>query len=548
MFRNKEKDQEQVKGFNLNFAQSIKNNKKDTLLLRLSVYLLAFSVLPILFLSLYFQHQLKHEQESTLSRAYDDYSLFMAEQIDQKVSNIKEVMLTLGQNQSLQEALKLRNTNDYYFDKDLRQNFETYIWYNLTSNRSIIKNFRIYSRNAERHIGYFISPYEYADKNVQNILEQQSNYVGLTVDANSELYYMYPIFSRFGNEPVAHALAGIDKDKAFSNKGQMSTRENSFASIILMGDKEVKSSYPNDFQSPYVEVNRHCPLSSLDLRLLIPYRSLHVDVLPLIFFAVLILVIFVLLFLLINRQLRILREQIIQEQNMVQVLQYNSLQRQMNPHFLYNTLSMINWKAKYAGQEDISDITLRLSKYYRLVLNNGNPYQSLEKAFSMAEIYLSLKKELMDEDLNFELDLDEKIKDRKIINFILQPLVENAVVHGISATGQDGSIKIKAKEVTRNNAKEIKSEILILIYDDGRGLYHFNYVLDESESGFAIKNIATRLQLAHGKNYGLALYSGDEVYKLNSDLAEDTYQNDEDFKDLLDHAKEKGTLTVLFLP
>ena len=166
----------------------------------------------------------------------------------------------------------------------------------------------------------------------------------------------------------------------------------------------------------------------------------------------------------------------------------------------------------------------------------------------MAEIYLSLKKELMDEDLNFELDLDEKIKDRKIINFILQPLVENAVVHGISATGQDGSIKIKAKEVTRNNAKEIKSEILILIYDDGRGLYHFNDVLDESESGFAIKNIATRLQLAHGKNYGLALYSGDEVYKLNSDLAEDTYQNDEDFKDLLDHAKEKGTLTVLFLP
>ncbi len=548
MFRNKEKVKEHEKGFNLNFAPSIKDNKKDTLLLRLSVYLLAFSVLPILFLSLYFQHQLKYEQESTLSRAYDDYSVYMAEQIDQKVSNIKEIMLTLGQNQSLQEALRLRNTSDYYFDKDLRQNFETYIWYNLTSNRSIIKSFRIYSRNAERHIGYFISPYEYADKNVQSILKRQAKYVGLTADANSELYYIYPIFSRFGEEPVAHALAVIDKDKAFSNKVQMNARENNFASIILMNDQEVKSTYSSDFQLPYVEVNRHCPLSGLDLQLLIPYKSLHVDVLPLIFFALLTLVIFILLFLLINRQLRILREQIIQEQNMVQVLHYNSLQRQMNPHFLYNTLSMINWKAKYAGQEDISDITLRLSKYYRLVLNNGKPYQSLENAFTMAEIYLSLKQELMDEDLNFNLDLEKNIRDRKIINFILQPLVENAVVHGISATGQAGYVEIKAKEINENNNKEAKSDLLILIYDDGRGLYNFNEVLDESESGFAIKNIATRLQLAHGKNYGLALYSGEEIYKLNADVAEDVYYGDQDFREFLIKAKEKGTLTVLFLP
>ena len=548
MFRNKEKVKEHEKGFNLNFAPRIKDNKKDTLLLRLSVYLLAFSVLPILFLSLYFQHQLKHEQESTLSRAYDDYSVYMAEQIDQKVSNIKEIMLTLGQNQSLQEALRLRDTSDYYFDKDLRQNFETYIWYNLTSNRSIIKSFRIYSRNAERHIGYFISPYEYADKNVQSILKRQAKYVGLTADANSELYYIYPIFSRFGEEPVAHALAGIDKDKAFSNKVQMNARENNFASIILMNDQEVKSSYSSDFQLPYVEVNRHCPLSGLDLQLLIPYKSLHVDVLPLIFFALLTLVIFILLFLLINRQLRILREQIIQEQNMVQVLHYNSLQRQMNPHFLYNTLSMINWKAKYAGQEDISDITLRLSKYYRLVLNNGKPYQSLENAFTMAEIYLNLKQELMDEDLHFNLDLKGSIKDRKIINFILQPLVENAVVHGISATGQAGYVEIKAKEINENNDKEAKSDLLILIYDDGRGLYNFNEVLDESDSGFAIKNIATRLQLAHGKNYGLALYSGEEIYKLNADVAEDIYYGDQDFRELLAKAKGKGTLTVLFLP
>lgn len=548
MLRKKEKVKGHEKGFNLNFAQNIKENKKDTLLLRLSVYLLAFSVLPILFLSMYFQHQLKYEQENTLSRAYDDYSVYMAEQIDQKVSNIKEIMLTLGQNQSLQEALRLRNTNDYYFDKDLRQNFETYIWYNLTSNRSIIKSFRIYSKNAERHIGYFISPYEYADKNVQVILKRQANYVGLTADTNSELYYIYPIFSRFGGEPIAHALAGIDKEKAFSDKGQMNARENNFASIILMNDQEVKSTYPSDFQSPYVEVNKHCPLSSLDLRLLIPYKSLHVDVLPLIFFAVLTLLIFILLFLLINRQLRILREQIIQEQNMVQVLHYNSLQRQMNPHFLYNTLSMINWKAKYAGQDDISDITLRLSKYYRLVLNNGKPYQSLENAFSMAEIYLSLKQELMDEDLNFSLELEETIKDRKIINFILQPLVENAVVHGISATGQAGYVKIKAKELKKNNDKEANSNLLILIYDDGRGLYNFNEVLDESESGFAIKNIATRLQLAHGKSYGLALYSGEEVYKLNTDVAENIYYSDQDFRDLLALAKEKGTLTVLFLP
>ena len=117
-----------------------------------------------------------------------------------------------------------------------------------------------------------------------------------------------------------------------------------------------------------------------------------------------------------------------------------ALQAQINPHFLYNSLSIINWKAIEAGEEDISKVTLALSTYYRTSLNRGETMTTVENEVNNIRAYLKIQLIMHDNSFKVEEQYDTDTAAMEIPKLILQPLVENAIDHGIDMSEQEDRI------------------------------------------------------------------------------------------------------------
>lgn len=121
-----------------------------------------------------------------------------------------------------------------------------------------------------------------------------------------------------------------------------------------------------------------------------------------------------------------------------------ALRAQINPHFLYNSLSLINWKAIEYEQDDISRITLALSNYYRTSLNKGKNTLMLEQEVSNVRSYIEIQQVMHDNSFDVDIDISSDILKAESLNLILQPLVENAIDHGIDLlTDRRGVITIR---------------------------------------------------------------------------------------------------------
>lgn len=183
-----------------------------------------------------------------------------------------------------------------------------------------------------------------------------------------------------------------------------------------------------------------------------------------------------------------------------------ALQAQINPHFLYNTLNMITWQAVDMGAEEISVISNALGKYFRISLSRGREIISLQEEMEHVKSYLEIQKIRYKTKLNYELEIPEGAKGYQTIKLILQPLVENALYHGIKVKEGNGRIWIYSK------IKETYAELIV--EDDGAGIpgEHLevlnerlkNGVVDTS-TGYGIYNVNNRLRLYYGEQYGLHL-------------------------------------------
>ncbi len=118
---------------------------------------------------------------------------------------------------------------------------------------------------------------------------------------------------------------------------------------------------------------------------------------------------------------------------------------QIDEHFLYNTLDSIRWSASYCDPEKISQTVMMLSKYYRLCLSDGKDTVTVREAIEQVEAYLQINQFRLQDKLQYTIDVDDEALDYLIIKYILQPLVENCVVHGISQGAQNGHISIRVK-------------------------------------------------------------------------------------------------------
>lgn len=184
----------------------------------------------------------------------------------------------------------------------------------------------------------------------------------------------------------------------------------------------------------------------------------------------------------------------------------DALRTQINPHFLYNTMDVVNWMALSKDTESICKVTGLISQYYRTLLNHGKFYTTFAEELSNIQSYISIQLIMHADSFDVQYDCDENLLQNKVPNFILQPAVENAIRHGIdSLSDKRGLLRIVLKETD--------TCILVDVCDNGVGLtakqqQSINEMLlsDTRHGGYGLYNVNERIQLALGKEYGLTVF------------------------------------------
>ena len=180
------------------------------------------------------------------------------------------------------------------------------------------------------------------------------------------------------------------------------------------------------------------------------------------------------------------------------------LQAQLNPHFLYNTLSVINWKAIETDNPAISEITQLLSQFYHTTLNKGSDCIRLGDELENVRAYIGLQQIMHEDMLRVEYDVDPALLDCRVVNFILQPFVENAILHGIGN-------KRPPQDVLRIGGHFQGGAIVLTVSDDGDGFPGLSGAVRAGEwdaasaSGYGMKNVEERIRLLCGKESGVWL-------------------------------------------
>lgn len=180
------------------------------------------------------------------------------------------------------------------------------------------------------------------------------------------------------------------------------------------------------------------------------------------------------------------------------------LQAQINPHFLYNTLDMIQWFAEEGMLSQIEESVSSLATFYRLSLSNGKEFISLREEMEHVRSYIRLQKLRFPDTFLYEEELDEGLLDYLLPKTTLQPLVENAITHGLQESKRiPGHLLIKIE-------KEEGKNIRISILDDGAGMKkpprttpNGGTSRENSGHGFGIPNVSSRLTLLYGPGYGV---------------------------------------------
>jgi two-component system sensor histidine kinase YesM len=202
----------------------------------------------------------------------------------------------------------------------------------------------------------------------------------------------------------------------------------------------------------------------------------------------------------------------IREQENLKKAELRTLQAQINPHFLYNTLDTIVWMAEANKTAEVIKIVRALSSFFRTALSKGKDWISIRQEIEHVTSYLTIQKMRYRDILDYKIDIDEDVLDGTILKLTLQPLVENALYHGIKNKRNGGTITVQAKRMDQDR-------VWLEVQDDGVGFtpYKLARIQEEidndsdeitlKESGFGLENVSKRVKLFYGKEYGLSIHS-----------------------------------------
>lgn len=195
----------------------------------------------------------------------------------------------------------------------------------------------------------------------------------------------------------------------------------------------------------------------------------------------------------------------VQELNRREV-ELKAVQAQLNPHFLYNTLDTIYWKLVLDGNEKVGDLVVSLSEILRYSINSDTEFVSVEEDAQQINNYLQIQKSRFEDQIQFEVDIDPDILNYKIPKLIIQPLVENAIIHGFKNFDQKGHVTVLGYKD--------QNALFFEVIDDGVGMSEetIQCVLSKApnqkeKSGFGIDVVNKRIKILYGDDYGIHIKS-----------------------------------------
>ena len=198
-----------------------------------------------------------------------------------------------------------------------------------------------------------------------------------------------------------------------------------------------------------------------------------------------------------------------QSENEKTDLEMSLLYAKINPHLLYNTLDIVVWTIKKDDRERAEHIVYALSDFFKCSLAKGQEYTTLKEATELIESYLELQCLAGEKGYRLRVDVPPELLEYKLLHLLLQPIVENSVVHGFSAFRDDGTISISARVVD--------DQVELHIYDDGVGLppdklealnrYLNEDLYKEDKSHYGLRNVVRRIKTYYGKEYGMQISS-----------------------------------------
>lgn len=199
-----------------------------------------------------------------------------------------------------------------------------------------------------------------------------------------------------------------------------------------------------------------------------------------------------------------LMEQVVEEQQLLRKSEMRALEAQINPHFLYNTLDSIMWMAESGDQKNVVKMIAALAQFFRISLSCGSETIPVKDEMKHAENYLVIQKMRYNDQFDYEIVFDPAVLNCKTLKIMLQPIVENAIIHGVGNLPYKGNIKISAA-ISQN-------KLVFEVSDNGFGMNPdvLESILAEKASGktgIGLHNVNQRIQLMYGSEYGLQFES-----------------------------------------
>lgn len=213
-------------------------------------------------------------------------------------------------------------------------------------------------------------------------------------------------------------------------------------------------------------------------------------------------------------KIRELLDSKVKEQENLKKAEFRALQAQINPHFLYNTLDTIIWMAEAKKNDQVIEIVSALSSFFRVSLSKGKDWITIQEEIERTGSYLTIQKMRYRDILDYTIEADERVLKSTTLKLILQPLVENAIYHGIKNKRKGGTVTVRVYQ-------QGQDKIIFEVEDNGIGMTAYKlssiqakldgnaYEIehDDGKNGFGLENVNQRVKLYYGKEYGLSLQS-----------------------------------------
>ncbi|MCI8950475.1 MAG: sensor histidine kinase, partial [Lachnospiraceae bacterium] len=213
-------------------------------------------------------------------------------------------------------------------------------------------------------------------------------------------------------------------------------------------------------------------------------------------------------------QIQVLMQDIVAEHESKRKSEFDTLQSQINPHFLYNTLDIIVWMVENEKKSEAVKVVTALARFFRISLSKGKSIIPVRDELEHVRNYLMIQQMRFKNKFSYEIQAEEDVLELASLKLMLQPLVENAIYHGMEFMDGDGEILIQASLL--EEAKEQEQYLCLVIRDNGLGMTkerveslfaNTSHVPSGRGSGIGVRNVNERIKLYFGEYYGLTIES-----------------------------------------